>query len=161
MARIHHQQIALSLGLIKREVEQHLYTPKSLLQNERHKLYWDVTMVTERGVAHNRPDVVIFDVARAACLLIDITIPADENLSKAYREKITKYADLAFQLRELHELESISVMPLVMSVDGLVEEHLVANTEKLGLDRSIISAAQKQVILGTVRTVRRFLQGPS
>ncbi|XP_044749728.1 uncharacterized protein LOC123310330 [Coccinella septempunctata] len=118
-------------------------------------------MVTERGVAHNRPDVVIFDTTRASCLLLDFTIPADENLSKAYTEKITKYADLAFQLRELHKLESISVMPLVMSVNGLVEQHLVGNTEKLGLDRAIISAAQKKVILGTVRTVRKFLQGPS
>lgn len=160
MGKIYHQQMALRIGLLQNEVQQHTYQPQSLLQNARYKLYWDTTLVTDGGVAHNRPDVALFDKVQKTCLLLDFTIPADDNLRKAYTEKITKYADLAFQLRELHGLKSISVLPLIISVNGLVEEHLPENTRRLCLRQNIISSCQKQVILWTARIVRRFLQDP-
>ncbi|XP_044760203.1 uncharacterized protein LOC123317662 [Coccinella septempunctata] len=160
MGRIYHQQIALKLGLLKDEVEQHLYMPKTILENQCHKIYWDATLVTDRGAAHNRPDIAIFDWERKTCLLLDFTVPADDNLARAYTEKITKYADLAFQLREMYKLKSVNVLPMIISVNGLVEKHLPENTKRLCLDRNVISGSQKQIILSTTRIVRKFLQGP-
>ncbi|XP_044760793.1 uncharacterized protein LOC123318242 [Coccinella septempunctata] len=160
MGKIYHQKLALKLGLIQNEIHQYLYAPKPLLLNHRYKLYWDSTLITDRGVAHNRPDVALFDEEKKTCLLLDFTIPADENLARAYSDKISKYGDLAYQLREMYDLRSISILPLIMSVNGLVERHLVENTERLGLGREVISSAQKQVILGTVRIVRKFLEAP-
>ncbi|XP_044765520.1 uncharacterized protein LOC123321825 [Coccinella septempunctata] len=160
MAKIYHQQMALKLGLLQHEIEQHLYCPQTLLQNERYRLYWDATMLTDRGVAHNRPDITLFDKQRESCFIIDVTIPADDNVSRAYAEKLNKYGDLAFQLKELYNLKSMSIIPLIITVNGLVEHHLIENTERLKLDLNIISQAQKQVILYTTRIVRKFLQGP-
>lgn len=160
MGKIYHQQIALKLGLLKTETEQHLYQPRALLENQRYKLYWDTTLVTDRGVAHNRPDVTLFDKQKETCLLLDFAVPADENLARVYSEKIAKYSDLAYQLREIHELKSVNVFPIVISVNGLVEKHLPETTKRLCLDRNVISSSQKQVLLGTARTVRKFLQGP-
>ncbi|XP_044756916.1 uncharacterized protein LOC123315325 [Coccinella septempunctata] len=159
MGRIYHQQIALKLGLISEEVQQHLYKPKILLQNQRYKLYWDATLITDRGVANNRPDIALFDKEKKTCLLVDFTVPADDNLARAYTEKVTKYGSLALQMKEIYGLEHVSVLPLIISVNGLVEAHLIENTDKLCLDRSVISSAQKQVVLGTIRTVRKVLQG--
>ncbi|XP_044760151.1 uncharacterized protein LOC123317612 [Coccinella septempunctata] len=160
VGKIYHQQIALKLGLIRKEVQQHLYQPKPILQNQRFKLYWDTTIITDRGSAHNRPDITLFDAERETCLLLDFTIPADENLARAYSEKISKYGDLAYQIHEMYRLKSISILPMIISVNGLVEKHLLENTERLQLGRDIISSAQKQVILGTVSIVRKVLQGP-
>lgn len=116
--------------------------------------------MTDRGVAHNRPDVAIFDREKETCLLLDFTVPADDNLAKAYSEKISKYSELAFQLREIHKLKSVSVLPLIISVNGLIERHLPENTRRLCLDQHVISSSQKQIILSTTRIVRKFLQGP-
>ncbi|XP_044759165.1 uncharacterized protein LOC123316918 [Coccinella septempunctata] len=160
MGKIYHQQIALKLGLLGEEVQQHLYKPKTLLENERYKLYWDVTLVTDRGVAHNRPDVALFDKQEQTCLLLDFTVPADDNLARAYSEKISKYSDLAYQLRDVHNLKAISILPLIISVNGLVEKHLPDNTARLCLDPTVISSSQKQVLLSAARMVRKFLQGP-
>ncbi|XP_044758044.1 uncharacterized protein LOC123316095 [Coccinella septempunctata] len=160
MGKIYHQQLALKLGLAQNGVHQHLYQPISLLQDHRYKLYWNTTLITDRGVTHNRPDIALFDVEKKSCLLLEFTIPADENLARAYTDKVSKYGDLAYQLREIYGLKSISILPLIISVNGLVEKHLLENTEKLGLERHIISSAQKQVILGTTRIVRKFLEGP-
>ncbi|XP_044760187.1 uncharacterized protein LOC123317648 [Coccinella septempunctata] len=120
MARIYHQKIALRLGLLQNETPSYWYQPKSLLQSQEYKLYWDTTLVTDRGVAHNRPDVAIFDLKRKTCMLLDFAIPADDNISRAYSEKVSKYSDLAFQLRELYDLRTISVLPMIISVNGLV-----------------------------------------
>lgn len=159
MAKIYHQQIALKLGLIRENLPTHIYVPKPLLQNARYKLYWDCTLVTDRAVMHNRPDIALFDTEQKTCILIEFTIPADDNITKAYTEKITKYGDLAFQLRELHNLRTISIFPMIISVNGLVETHLLENTKRLCLEPDVISASQKQVILSTTRIVRKFLQG--
>lgn len=159
MAKIYHQRIALKLGLLREEQPNHLYTPKTLLQNTRYKLYWDFALVTDRAVMHNRPDITLFDAESKICMLIEFTIPADDNITKAYTEKMTKYGDLAFQLRELYELKTASILPMIMSVNGLVETHLLENTKRLCLEPDIISTSQKQVILYTTRIVRKFLQG--
>ncbi|XP_045477891.1 uncharacterized protein LOC123683040 [Harmonia axyridis] len=154
MAKIYHQQMALKLGLIQDELQQHLYVPKALLQNATYNMYWDGTLVTDRAVAHNRPDITLFDKVRKTCLLIEFTIPADDNITRAYSEKVTKYTDLAFQLRKMYALESVSVLPMIISVNGMVERHLIENTQRLCLDKDIISASQKQDNSeGSARTV--------
>ncbi|XP_044760181.1 uncharacterized protein LOC123317642 [Coccinella septempunctata] len=159
MARIYHQQVALKLGLLQEELPSYIYVPKPLLQNARYRLYYDSTLVTDRAVMHNRPDIALFDTEQKTCMLIEFTIPADDNIAKAYTEKITKYGDLAFQLRELYNLRTISILPMIISVNGLVETHLLENTKRLRLEPDVISASQKQVILYTTRIVRKFLQG--
>ncbi|XP_044766149.1 uncharacterized protein LOC123322271 [Coccinella septempunctata] len=108
---------------------------------------------------HNRPDIALFDNDRRTCMLIEFTIPADDNITRAYTEKITKYGDLAFQLKEMYDLSKISILPLIMSTNGIVEAHLPENTRRLCLELDVISTSQKQVILSTTRIVRRFLQG--
>ncbi|XP_044757776.1 uncharacterized protein LOC123315935 [Coccinella septempunctata] len=157
MAKVYHQAMALKLKLIKTKRKNHLYLPENVLENEEFKLYWDTTMVTDRPVANNRPDIVLLNKREKSCVIIDITVPSDDNISRAYTEKLTKYFDLSFELKEMYRLKKISIIPLVMSVNGLVEEHLVDNTKLLELDSYVVSSAQKEVILGTTRIVRRFL----
>ncbi|XP_045466652.1 uncharacterized protein LOC123675347 [Harmonia axyridis] len=159
MARIYHQKIALNLGLLRDETPNHLYAPKTLMENARYKLYWDSALVTDRSVMHNRPDITLFDNQRKTCMLLEFTIPADDNITRAYTEKITKYGDLAFQLKEMYDLKKISILPLIISTNGMVEAHLPENTKRLCLQPDVVSTSQKQVILSTTRIVRKFLQG--
>ncbi|XP_045474936.1 uncharacterized protein LOC123680863 [Harmonia axyridis] len=156
MAKVYHQAMALKLKLVKTKRKDHLYSPENVLENEEFKLYWDTTIVTDRPVANNRPDIVLLNKTEKSCEIIDITVPSDDSISRAYTEKITKYFDLSFELKEMYKLKKISIIPLVMSVNGLVEEHLVDNTKMLELDIYVVSSAQKEVILGNTRIVRRF-----
>lgn len=157
MAKIYHQAMALKYRLLNVKKKNHLYLPDVILENEFYKLYWDTTMVTDRPVANNRPDIVLFKKEQKVCYIIDITVPSDDNISRAYSEKLSKYFDLSFNLREMYQLKQVSVVPLVISVNGLVEEHLAVNTMMLELDGYVVSSAQKEVILSTTRIVRRFL----
>lgn len=157
MAKVYHQAIAIKTGLIKSFKKIHEYSPQELLENDELKLYWDSPLITDRSIPHNRPDIVIFEKAGNRATIIDVTIPADDNAERAYTEKITKYHDLAFELKEIYKLTSTSIIPLIITTNGLVEKHLVENTNRLGLEERLISDAQREVILWTTRIIRGFL----
>lgn len=157
MAKVFHRELAKKTALIRDTGTLYTYQPCSVLENDVYKLYWDTTMVTDRAISHNRPDIVLFNKTEKLVQIIDITVPADDNIARAYTEKLTKYHDLAFELKEMYGLRKTSILPLIISVNGLVETHMIENTKRLQLDTYLISQAQKEVILGTTRTVRRFL----
>ncbi|XP_044749726.1 uncharacterized protein LOC123310327 [Coccinella septempunctata] len=157
MAKVYHQALAIKHGLLKQHKKVYEYSPQTLLENANLKLYWDHPLITDRPISHNRPDIVIFDKKEKTAIIIDITVPADDNAEKAYIEKIVKYHDLAFELKQIHQLTSTLILPLVITTNGLVEMHLIQHTKRLGLDESLIDVAQKEVILWTTRIVRRFL----
>lgn len=157
VCKIYHQAIGRSIGLIKDIVQNHTYLPSEVLENDRYKLCWDTSIITDRPVQHNRPDIVLLDREKSEVKIIDVTIPADDNMERAYTDKLTKYHDLAFEMKEIYRLKTTSVIPLILSVNGLVESHLLENTLRLGIEEKLVSLAQKEVILGTARTVRKFL----
>ncbi|XP_045474957.1 uncharacterized protein LOC123680883 [Harmonia axyridis] len=157
MAKAYHQAIAIKYGLLKTSKKIHEYLPRDFMENDKVKLYWDHPFATDRSIAHNRPDIVIFEKDPKKVTILDITIPADDNADKAHTEKIVKYHDLAFELKEINHLTSTTILPLIITTNGLVEKHLAENTERLGLDEKLIEKAQKEVILWTTRIVRSFL----
>ena len=87
MGKVYHQAIALTTKLLKVGIEPYRYFPKAVLENARYRLYWDTPMVTDRSIAHNRPDVVLIDKERKSVTVIDFIVPLDENLQRAYNEK--------------------------------------------------------------------------
>lgn len=157
MGRVFHQAIAKKMGLIESTKKPHEYTPQGILTNERYTIYWDTTIVTDRQVAHNKPDVVVLDKERKEGIIIDFAVPQDENLRKTYSEKVAKYEDLAFEIKEIYRLTSVTILPIIVSVNGLVEKHLPDIMKRLELSPKLIGKAQREVILGTIRTVRSFL----
>ncbi|XP_045463748.1 uncharacterized protein LOC123673305 [Harmonia axyridis] len=157
MARVFHRAIAEETGLIKTAKKAYEYTPCTVLENDTYKLYWDMVITTDKPIPHNRPDIVLFDKGRRSAKIMDVTVPADDNISKAFTEKLTKYQDLAFELKTTYDLRSVVILPLIISTSGLVEAHLEEYTLMLGLQKELISTAQKQVILATTRIVRKFL----
>lgn len=60
-------------------------------------------MLTDRPVANNRPDIVLIEKEEKHSYIIDLTIPSDD---RAYSEKITKYSDLSFEMKEIPQLWS-------------------------------------------------------
>ncbi|XP_045483794.1 uncharacterized protein LOC123689040 [Harmonia axyridis] len=157
VAKIYHMEITRETGLSLDSRSIYEYEPRRMLENEEYKLYWDTTIITDRAIPHNRPDLVLFNKIEKSVQIIDVAVPADENIGRSYSEKLTKYHDLAFAVKEKYGLKKTSILPLIISVNGLVEQHMIENTRRLKLDSSPISRAQKEVVLATTRAVRKFL----
>lgn len=122
MGKIYHQAIALGTGLMEEGIEWYKYNPKDILENAEYKLYWNITIITDRSVQHNRPDMVLFKKKEEEATIIDFITPLDENVQKAYLEKKQKYEELAYELRQLYKLKQTKILPLVISVNGLIHQ---------------------------------------
>ena len=53
------------------------------------------------------------DCKKKTCLLIDMTVPSDRNLSLKEYEKISKYKDLEIEIHKMWHLKAM-VVPVVV-----------------------------------------------
>ncbi|XP_063821249.1 uncharacterized protein LOC135071388 [Ostrinia nubilalis] len=115
VARIIHQQLALQYGLLESESPYYQYQSVPVLENGHALLYWDRSIITDRTIVCNKPDIVVVDRSQRRAVLVDITIPHDENLVKAEKEKQSKYLDLAHEIAEdrhcLCNLFDVTLLP--------------------------------------------------
>ncbi|CAB0030643.1 unnamed protein product, partial [Trichogramma brassicae] len=156
VAKIIHQQLALKYGLVESEVPYYKYTPAPVLENGRATLYWDRSVITDRTIVANKPDIVLTDRLTRQAILVDITIPHDENLVKAEKDKLTKYLDLAHEVTAMWDVDSTIIVPIVVSANGLIAKSLDQHLKRLSLDGWVKGQIQKAVLLDTARIVRDF-----
>jgi hypothetical protein len=63
-------------------------------------------------------------------------IPLTYNISSAAAEKITKYENLALDIKNIWKLNNVSVYPLVISVEGVVTRNFLKYTKNIGLTKT-------------------------
>jgi len=61
LAKIIHQKLAEAADLIDDKSPYHDYTPASVLENEISKLYWNRSILTDKTMTFNRPDVTFMN----------------------------------------------------------------------------------------------------
>nr|CAH7762385.1 unnamed protein product [Callosobruchus chinensis] len=117
----------------------------------------NVEIHTDKTVPANRPDIVFQSKADKVTYLIDIAIPNDKNILNTYAGKISKYTDLAIEIKRLWKQNKVIIVPFIMSVSGLTPNTFTPHLEQLGLDEKLHKIFQKSVILKTCSIVRSFL----
>ena len=55
---------------------------------------WNQQVQTDRTIPNNKPDITIRDNEKGTCVLIDVPISGDRNVTKKEAEKILQYKDL-------------------------------------------------------------------
>lgn len=145
------------LGHNKNSQPYYQYNPQPVVETEKMKVYWNHPIITDRPLAHNKPDILFIDKQQKRAWIIDISIPMDDNIRKSYVEKITKYQDLKHEVKDLWQLQEVNVIPLIISAGGLIEKHFTQNLGKMDISPKCVALAQKAAILGTCRIVRRYL----
>lgn len=156
-AKILHQQIALKYKLSESETPYYTYKPQNVMENEHFKLYWDRTILTDRTIQHNRPDITLIDKTNKNTFLIDLAIPNDTNTYTKEQEKIAKYTPLAIEVKELWNQQEVQIVPIVISATCITTNKFLKHLEKLKIDRKTHNKMQKAVLLKTTNIVRKFL----
>lgn len=157
VCNIVHQKLANKYGLINTYTPYYKYQPQPVLENDSFRLYYDRTIITDRRVTNNRPDIVLMDKRVKSVYLIDVAIPNNNNMLDKYREKKAKYAELAIEIQQMWQMDRVEVIPIVVSSTGLVPKTLNKDLVSLGLHKNTFIDIQKAVILNTCHLVRKFL----
>ncbi|KAI5742241.1 hypothetical protein M8J77_004984 [Diaphorina citri] len=160
VANIIHQELAKNITSSNRTcVPYYKYKPTTVLENGEFKLLWDMSVHTEHNLLSNRPDILFINKKEKKAAIIDVKIPMDDNIHIAYTEQLMKYDDLKRQMKNMYQLDEVTVLPIIITTNGLVHKYTKINIEKLNIKNpsAIIKKAQMSVILSTTSIVRKVL----
>ena len=61
--------------MIEDKSPHYKYTPASVLENDNFKLYWNRSILTDKTIHFNRPDINFMNKKTKNTFLIDIAVP--------------------------------------------------------------------------------------
>ena len=121
------------------------HQPSPVVENSQCKILWDFTIIADRPICHNRPDVVVVDKQNNKGYFIDVTIPGDACIKMKTPEKLDKYHDLQIIVQQLWGVP-ISIVPIVIRALGSVSLDHSKWLKVLDFDYHVIPLLQKTVI---------------
>ena len=74
---------------------------------------WGFTINTDRKIEANRPDITVKNFEENTCIMIDVTVPGDKNVSLKEFQKLPKYKDLEIEFTKMLKLK-IKTIPAVI-----------------------------------------------
>lgn len=144
-------------------VEENWYKhePKSVETNEKDKvtILWDMQIQTDRTIGANKPDIVIKDLTRRECIIIDVAIPYDGNVIEKEAEKRLKYKDLQIEVQRMWGLKCV-VIPVVIGATGTISKNFNAYLKQIpGIinQHKMNRTLQNSALLGTAHIIRKIL----
>jgi len=97
--------------------------PQVILKYENYKFYWDCTLLTNKIIHSNQPDILLGDKTNKEAALINKGIPLTYNLQDTITEKQRKYQELAFEIRQQLQRNKIAIH-LVFLAMGVIPNKL-------------------------------------
>jgi hypothetical protein len=155
LAKIIHQKLAEAAELIEEKSPYYKHKPANVLENDNFKLYWNHSILTDKTIPFNRPDITFMNKKTKNTFLIDIAVPNTYNLTKTITDKQKKYQELANEICAMWKQNTAQVIPLVTM--GVIPKSLSQNLKRLNLHLNSYIQMQKSVTLGTCSIVRNFL----
>ena len=93
--------------------------PAPIVENDTHKLWWDIDIHTDQLISPRRPGLIIIIKRKRTCKIIDFAIPADHRIKMKECEKKDKYLKLARELKKLRNMK-VTIVPIVIGALGTV-----------------------------------------
>ncbi|KAL1446836.1 hypothetical protein WDU94_012201 [Cyamophila willieti] len=134
------------------------YSPSPVLEQNNIVLYWDRPILSDRSIAHNRPDIIMINKREKYAYIIDIAVPLTHNITKTEAEKITKYEDLKEEIKRMWKLNKVDIVPIFISSEGVISKSLAKHLKTLNIKKSSCQREmQKAALLQTAHLIRKFL----
>jgi lipopolysaccharide export system protein LptC len=101
VAKIIHQHLAEKYKLISDHVPYYKYDPANMIDNNEVKIYWDREICTDVKINANRPDLILYNEEKSEVTITDVVIPLTSDIQKTYTTKISKYNELAQEIKKM------------------------------------------------------------
>ena len=142
---------------------------KKLINNETEfittvndkELWWNVAVKTSSKVPHNRPDMIVWDMTKKLCHIIEFSCPADINIVNKVSEKENIYGPLIRNMQMMYENDSFMFIPIIVGALGHVPKCIFTNIENLGFTKNktkkLVKKLQVLSVTGTVKICKTFM----
>jgi hypothetical protein len=101
------------------------HVPKSVERSQGGKvtILWNQQVQTDRTVPNNKPDIIIHDNKKRTCMLIEVAISGDRNVTKKEAEKFLKYNDLTIEIQRMWNVKT-KVMTVIIEATRTISKSL-------------------------------------
>ena len=156
-----------------------------VLENGAAILYWDQNLVTTTKLAHNKPDIALFDKLENRMYIIEVSVAWYSRISAAEHLKYRRYAmnseraenewqasldptaqvglNLATELQKDRGCR-VDVLPIVVGSCGEVSNSLHSHIEALGFKGAsvdvLIERLTRSAVIGTHHIIKAHLSIP-
>ena len=154
VAKYIHWGISQHYGLEAADKWYEHQTPP-VVENGDVVILWDFGIQTDRSIPANRPDIVIRDKKKQETLLLDISVPSDQNTSIKTYEKLSKYKDLEIELERCWK-NKVKTIPIIIGALGLINKDTTNYLMEIP-GKFSIEEIQKTTLLATARILRKAL----
>ena len=158
---------AVENGLLPEETKWYAvnWERGKVIKDDGKKLYWDWEYRMRTSCIARRPDLTLEDTAKKTILLIDMACPNESSKEAKREEKMRKYQQLCFELRERREGYTVIVIPIVIGCHGGGIKELKSNIKRIfdhDHDKKLELIAremQKTVLWESESLIRKILSG--
>ena len=153
LARIVHWKLC-GENQIERANNWYEHEPKGVVETKDIKLLWDFMIQCDHHIVHRKPDTVIIEKSKRVGKIIDIAIPVDNRIEEKENEKIEKYENLRREMKQIWNLKSVHVIPVVIGALGAITGRFHSWIKSIGIEVRV-EHLQKTAVLGTSKILRR------
>lgn len=151
VVRCLHLLLATKYGF-KRSPRIRNHSVQEAMDNSRAEIRVDTRIKTDVRLAHNRPDIFVYDKAARLITLIEVGITSQQNLVTVETEKARKYDLLADELACLYKCR-VRIIPFVMTWEGVVTNKHCRFARELGVSPHVAAYVQTRVLKRTLETI--------
>lgn len=109
-----------------------------------------LTFPPEIYATNQRPDIIIFSHSLKKVLIVELTVPADENIVAAHTRKKARYTELAHDINLSTEWTA-TIHPIEVGARGFVSRSMNCFLRKIGFSHRLAATTCKNVSLVTAR----------
>ena len=136
----------------------------TVLEKNGMKLVWDFEFKLRKTNAARRPDLILEDMKEKKIWMLDMSCPMEINKEVKRREKLTKYQQLIFEMRERRQGYHIFCIPVIIGcLGGGIYEVRKSLKGLFGGDQRLLDTVlmemSKTVVFESESILRKVLSG--
>lgn len=152
IVRCIHFMFAKKYGLSKNKRLKN-YKVENVVSNERVRIKSDLPILTENRIEHNKPDLLIHDLKTKEITIIEVGVTNKRDVSTVEVTKGRKYEFLAGELKMMFPGSKVTLIPVVLTWDGLVTRHHKRYMTQLGISDKLQAYIQAQTLKRTCESI--------
>ena len=117
--------------------------------------FWDFAIQTDHSIPARRLDLVLINIQKRTCQIIDFAVSADYRVKVKEGEKLDKYLELARELKRPWNMK-VNVILVVVGTFGTVLKNLKKRLDELEI-KGRIGTIPITARVKSARTLRRVL----
>ena len=134
-----------------------------VLENDKAKLVWDFQFNLRKTETARRPDLILELKNEKQIRICDMACPMQQNIDTKRTDKLTRYRQLAFEMRERRPRYTVTIVPVIIgALGGGMKKTTNELTKLLAKHELAVKTAaemQKTILMDSETLLRKVLSG--